>query len=193
MYKQRNRLTRDFIKFNSLLDDATGCWNWKRYIQSSGYGQFSYGNKMLLAHRASYLIFKDIDHDEIFDLNPIHGMLICHRCDNHLCVNPEHLFEGTQQDNVDDCWLKERNNKDFSFTRKNRVRKLSDENVQSIYGSRESLRYLSDKYGVSKGNISLIRNGKRKQTVTQCADNLEFRLSDGQDPPTPHGNGVAGG
>lgn len=182
MYRNRNRLTREFIKFNSLLDEASGCWNWTGSIQTSGYGQFRCGNRSLLAHRASYVIFGDIDRDEIFDLNPIHGLLVCHRCGNHRCVNPEHLFEGTQQDN-----------RDLSFTRKSRVRKLSDEDVRSIYGSMESLRYLSEKYGVSKGQVSYIRNGKRKQTVTQCVDNLEFRLSDGQDPPTPHGNGVAGG
>lgn len=179
MFKTRNRLTREFIKFNSLVDEATGCWNWAGHVQSSGYGQFRYRNKNLLAHRASYSIFKDIDHDEVFDINEINGILVCHKCDNTKCVNPDHLFLGNNKDNMADCMSKGRayvqnGGSAFCFTKVKRVKKLTDQQVMEIYGSRESLRYLSEKYGVSMGNISFIRNGKRKQLVTQV-----------QYPPTP--------
>lgn len=172
MFKTPNRLTREFIKTNSTVDPATGCWSWAGHRQTSGYGQFRYRNKNLLAHRASYLIFNDIDHDEIFDLNPIHGMLVCHKCDNPQCVNPGHLFTGTHQDNTLDCADKgrmymQKEGADFAFTRKRRIQKLSDSDVLAIYGSKEELKVLSKKYCVSMAQISYIRRGKRKQLVTQ--------------------------
>lgn len=175
MFKKPNRLTRELIKSNSVVDETTGCWIWTGHIQTSGYGQFRYRNKNLLAHRASYSIFKDIDHDEIFDLNDINGMLVCHSCDNPGCVRPDHLSTGTHQDNTDDARSKGRlhvQNTDFAFTRRSRVQKLTDADVLAIYGSKEPLKDLSERYRTSMCNISYIRNGKRKQLVTGAKETI---------------------
>ena len=77
----------------------TRCWEWIGSKQSKGYGQFWNKVTTVRAHRWSYE----------FHIAPIrNNLLICHKCDNPGCVNPEHLFAGTQQDNIKDCSLKKR-------------------------------------------------------------------------------------
>lgn len=79
--------------------NENGCWVWNGPYGRRGYGRY----KVLgteAAHRASYMIFKGtIPEDQPF---------VCHTCDNPPCVNPEHLFVGTHQDNVDDMLHKGR-------------------------------------------------------------------------------------
>lgn len=85
----------------------TGCWEW---IGSTvtGYGKFRDDRKMVLAHRMSFLVFNgDI---------PM-NMQICHKCDNRKCINPDHLFIGTQLDNIRDCVAKGRNYPNFAVNR----------------------------------------------------------------------------
>ena len=80
---------------------STGCWEWKGWRNSDGYGFFRYFNKKeIQAHRFSA--------KHIGGMN-IDGMVVCHSCDNPGCVNPNHLFPGTQQDNIKDMHKKGRN------------------------------------------------------------------------------------
>ena len=77
------------------------CWEWTAGKRHGGYGQFKLNNKMQVAHRLSWMWANNKD-------VPV-GMLICHHCDNPSCVNPDHLFLGTNADNNRDCWSKGRN------------------------------------------------------------------------------------
>ena len=80
--------------------DLTDCWLVKPATYN-GYGQIYLNNKQYRAHRYSYQVF-------VGDIPD--GMLICHTCDTRNCVNPKHLFIGTQKDNMQDMKQKGRGN-----------------------------------------------------------------------------------
>jgi hypothetical protein len=69
----------------------TGCWLWMGYCDKNGYGRVTLGRKNAQAHRHSYSEF----------VGPIpKDMYVCHRCDVPSCINPDHLFLGTQKQNM---------------------------------------------------------------------------------------------
>lgn len=82
----------------------SGCWIWLGATSTRPGGAYSYGNlwvegKSWRAHRFAYQLYK----------KPLKkGRVLLHTCDNPLCVNPDHLVEGTQKDNIHDCIAKGR-------------------------------------------------------------------------------------
>lgn len=70
------------------------CQEWTGCKNNRGYGKQSYHGKLMLAHRVAWIK----KYGEI----PV-GLIICHKCDNPACVNTDHLFLGTHQDNMRDC------------------------------------------------------------------------------------------
>lgn len=78
-----------------------GCWEWKR-PGKNGYGYMSVANRPTLAHRLSWML----EHNEEVPA----GMFVCHHCDNRQCVRPDHLFVGSQKDNIRDAARKGRLN-----------------------------------------------------------------------------------
>jgi len=90
-----------------------------------------------------------------------HGLLVCHKCDNPPCCNPDHLFLGTPGDNAKDSVAKGRNAKRRGED--NPLAKLSDEDVRAMRRmySRDGATYLqlAASFGVSRANVSMIVRG----------------------------------
>lgn len=72
------------------------CKEWQGYRDKDGYGRVRVAGKRVMAHRVAYAQARGLP------LDAIAGRVIRHKCDNPSCVNPEHLEEGTHQDNMDD-------------------------------------------------------------------------------------------
>ena len=88
---------KEYIQSHITIND-NGCWLWKT-TPKSRYAQAYKNNRAIPAHRLSYQIY-------IGEIPK--GLFVCHKCDIPGCVNPKHLFVGTQKDNMQDCSVKGR-------------------------------------------------------------------------------------
>ena len=79
-------------RFWARVEKTDNCWLWSGSV-IQGYGQLKINGKMMLAHRFSFLLHNG---------NINEKLMVLHSCDNPQCVNPEHLSQGTAQDNADD-------------------------------------------------------------------------------------------
>lgn len=147
--------TKDIHRFWSkvnISDDPDACWEWQAGISEKGYGKFHMGNTMCRAHRISYILNYGSIPD---DLN------VLHQCDNRKCVNPNHLFLGTQSDNIRDMQQKNRT----VSGEKSPTAKLTSEQVIEIrkrYANGGiSQKALAKEYGMGQATISLIISRKR--------------------------------
>jgi hypothetical protein len=148
---------KEFLKKNVTVDD-NGCWIWQRLRNSSGYGFKRIENKSYLAHRLSAYVFNN------FDLQS--SLFICHTCDNPSCINPSHLFVGSQSENMLDMHRKGRH--PTLYGSKQKLAKLNEEKVQFIRkrlreGEKQSV--LAAEYGVDRSTISSVWIGRQWKHV----------------------------
>lgn len=126
------------------------CWEWRASLQKgTGYGLFGVQRTAKLAHRIAY---------ELTVGQIPAGMFVCHHCDNRACVNPRHLFLGTNQDNMTDMKVKGR-----ASSRPNEHgpgAKLSPDQVAMIRSDERSHGAVAKSYGVCRNTIRNIRGGK---------------------------------
>lgn len=128
-----------------------GCWIWTGRGSHQGYGRVHVDGRDMKAHRVSYLL----GCGEIPS-----GLVICHKCDVRLCVNPDHLFLGTHGDNVADTVAKNRQPCGESHGLSKLTSKQVEE-IRRIYlaGGISQLK-LAEDYSVSRSRISFIVTGK---------------------------------
>ena len=142
------------LRFWSKVDKTSDCWEWTGSKNSKGYGQLNINGEPVLAHRLSW--------EMAFGKIPVgtgyHGECVLHKCDNPGCVNPAHLFLGTNLDNVSDMISKGRK---VILKGSQLSTKLSDDQVRNIRSNRgiSSQRELAREYGVSKSTINSIQMG----------------------------------
>jgi hypothetical protein len=153
---------RSFFERNLDKTSIGDCWLWKGAQHGTGYGVVCYDGRTTLAHRVSW----EIHFGPIPKHNSYHGMCVLHKCDNRACVNPNHLFLGTQDDNMKDMRSK---NRDVSADRSRTVFKLTPAKVmeirQDLLDGKLSLRGIGRKHGVTHNSIWLIKVGKQWSDV----------------------------
>lgn len=147
-------------KFTSLAEkleaysDRSGgpdsCWLWLKASSPFGYGVIYDGTRNRMAHRMAW----EIAHGPI----PT-GLLVCHVCDTPACINPSHLFVGTQGDNINDMFRKGRG----VVGERNFNTKLTGDEVRQIrsrYAAGESQRSLGRAFRVANTTIKAVVDGK---------------------------------
>jgi hypothetical protein len=145
-----------------VIVDARGCWNFTGFTLPNGYGRIkgSVSGASELAHRVSWTVHKG---------SIPKGMLVCHKCDNPRCVNPDHLFLGTSADNMADMDAKGRrvNQSAIPGTRNSnhwKARLTIEQIVEIRARSSEPRKQLAKEFGTSPRYISSIicRNNMKK-------------------------------
>lgn len=152
--KYKPRTTRPLAdRFWSKVEKADSCWLWRARTMPNGYGVVGIRRGVTnLAHRVAW----ELAHGPI----PA-GMKVCHRCDVRNCVNPDHLFLGTQADNITDMIAKGRNARGEKMT----GAKLTEVQVREIrqrhaIGSVTQTQ-LATEYGVASTTIGKILRRQR--------------------------------
>jgi hypothetical protein len=152
-----SKIQERFWKKVKRTDDLKNCWLWQSWKKSGGYGMFggSTGGRSykVLAHRLSFCWERKLS------LGEIEGWSILHACDNPSCVNPHHLFKGTQKDNIADMVAKGRK----AVLRGEAISTaLTCEKVRAIRKDIKAgmtHRAIAKKYGIGNGTVWSIKTG----------------------------------
>jgi hypothetical protein len=124
---------------------VTPCWNWPGGLDHYGYGQLGPRHlKTRKAHRWAYELFYGLDPGK---------MCVLHRCDNRACINPAHLFLGTQADNNKDASRKGRSARGEG----NGQAKITADDAAAIRCADGTQREIALRFGVSQAVISRIK------------------------------------
>lgn len=123
------------------------CWEWTGATAKKGYGNFNANGKTTSAHRYSYILHNG-------DLPK--GKQVNHKCNYRKCVNPDHMYAGTQTQNL-------RDREKFGTTPRGSTHKntkLSAKDVKAIYGDKRKGVVIAEEYGVSPALVSMVRSGR---------------------------------
>lgn len=142
---QQVLLERAGLIFWKRVQKQEGCWLWTGHLIKHGYGRFNCYGSQFSAHRISWELHFGVIPD---------GLFVLHKCDNPSCVRPEHLFVGTQADNVRD------------MTKKGRAHKASGEDHASVKLTWKKVRSIRERYAA--GGIS-VRQLAREHGLTNGA------------------------
>jgi hypothetical protein len=169
-----------WVKFNCARCDKelwktpyepTQCWMFEHLLSDGGYGRLKVAGKMIHAHRLSWEIHR----------GPIpEGMLVLHKCiATRPCVNPDHLYVGSQQDNIDDVYRQGRQNpvrgEKAPWAVLTEAQVLEIKPLKGIVSSKE----LADKYKCSRSAIHHIWYGYNWKHLNQPLTDKSDKSSSG--------------
>ncbi len=141
------RSLKDRFEESIFYGSPDGCHYWTGHTTKKGYGSSHLDYKVRHAHRIAYELY----------VGPIpDGLFVCHHCDNRVCVNPNHLFLGTNMDNMLDKMRKNRTAAGSTHG----MAKLNENDIFFIRSSSDSMKDLALKHNVTPECIYLIINRK---------------------------------
>lgn len=135
--------------FSKVLMIPGGCHEWVGCLRRGGYGGFHLCGKTRRAHRVAFLIEYGREPEG----------LVCHTCDNPSCVNPQHLFEGTNADNMNDKFRRDR-------AGPSRLFRIQRQEIFDLYATGFYMQQeLADQFRCSDTAVSDIVTGKTKHLL----------------------------
>lgn len=152
---------KDRIRFMKSVDMSGDCWYWLNEPNKNGYGNFhlklrsNSKRSTLLAHRVAFAL-------EFGEVND--KLCVCHTCDNPMCVNPSHLWEGTRDDNAKDKAAKGR-----VAGERNPRAKVTNAQMQCIkerVKSGELVKDLTAEFGYSRCHLYKMLRGEQWKVAT---------------------------
>lgn len=137
------------VVLSDYLVSKLGCWEWSGVINRDGYGMACYQGLVVRAHRLSILHSLGIDSSDLLAL---------HHCDNRRCINPEHIYLGTNQDNSSDMVRRDRSSKMKGELHP--LSKITEVEVIEIRADTRRHKVIAIDYGIAASTVSSIKNGK---------------------------------
>lgn len=129
----------------------SGCWEWTGKRNHDGYARVRINGPMRYLHRAIYATL----------VGPVpRDLCVCHSCDNRACVNPDHLFLGTHDDNMKDMAQKGRSKGGRRAGQPHGIVKLNPDLVRAIRADTRSQRAIAIELGVCQQTVSGVKRGR---------------------------------
>ncbi len=125
------------------------CWTWVGQKDKDKYGMLRVGSTIMRAHRFSYILHRG----EIPD-----GLLALHTCNNTLCVNPNHLYLGTHDDNMED----RKESGHYATGENHPMAKLSNEQAEQVRMATGTYEEIGGRFGISKYQVGNIKRGDQR-------------------------------
>jgi len=155
--------------FLSKIDKngSNGCWKWNGTKDKDGYGQLKVNKKQYRAHRASWMIH----YGEIPE-----SMLVCHKCDNRECTNPNHLFIGSPSDNSEDMVFKNRSAKPKGELNNNSIlTSIQVSQIMDLLSNGMTAVDVAKKFNVCNSTIQNINHGSWSHV--KMSDDTDFKTA----------------
>lgn len=137
---------------NNVVAAENGCILWQSPRNKGGYGLVTFEKKQMFAHRLAW--------QRAYGPIP-EGLHVCHHCDTPACVNPNHLFIGSDADNQRDKTLKGRQPKGATHY----ATKLTDAQLIAIRNDLRPQHQIAAEYGITQGHVSDIKNRKKRGSI----------------------------
>jgi len=153
---KKKRKTRPISEvLSNYIISESGCWNWNGVISSDGYGMACYQGERVRAHRLSLLNHLGLESSKLLAL---------HHCDNRSCINPLHLYLGTNQDNSNDMSKRSRTNPQRG--ERSTLSKITNQQAIEIFNDNRAHNLIAIDYGIAKSTVSSIKTGKNWKSTT---------------------------